>query len=82
MVIHQIDILGVTGFETEDDPPVCTDGDGPEARQVAPEPMQPETGQIHVAHVAGFVQTSQNSLDLVHLIGPEMTPLASLVESS
>jgi hypothetical protein len=80
MVIHQIDIMGMTGLETEDDPPVGADNDSPEARQVSSELVQSETGQIHVAYRGGFVQTGQNALDLVHLIGPDIAAFPSLIE--
>jgi hypothetical protein len=80
MVVDQIDIMGVAGIEAENDAPVGPDGHGPEPGQITLERMQPETGEIHLADLVGFIEARENALDLVHLVRPELASIASLVE--
>ena len=80
MVVHQIDVMGVAGIEAKDDAPIRPDGHGPEPDQITLERMQPETRQVHLANLVGFIETRQNALDLVDLIRPELAPIAFLVQ--
>jgi hypothetical protein len=82
MIINQIDIIGVASFKTEGDTPVGADSDGPEACQAAPKRVKPKAGQVHMADLGGFIETGENALYLVNLIGLEMAALASLIEPS
>jgi hypothetical protein len=80
VIIHQIDIMGVAVLKPENYTPVGADRDDPKAGKFPLQGMKPEAGQIHRAHVTGFIEAGQNTLDLVYLIGPEMAAFASLIE--
>jgi hypothetical protein len=60
VVVHIINVEGVTVSKPENHPPVCANRDRPEPFEFALERMQPETGHIHIGHNTGRVEPREN----------------------
>ena len=81
MVVHEIDVDRVASLEAEDDPEIPRDSNGPEAVQVAAEPMQPEAGPVHVFGPFGVVQLVEDALDARDMRLRKSAPIILLVEA-
>ena len=82
MVVHEIDIDRVASLKAEGDPEVPRDSDGPEAVQVAAEPMQAEAGSVHVFGSFGVVQLVEDALDARDIRLRKSAAVVLLVEAS
>lgn len=60
MIIEIVDIERVAFRKAEDDSPVCPDGHGPKAFELAFERMEPETGKVHIRDDSRSVEPHQN----------------------
>ena len=83
MVINQIHVPDITALKAEDDTPVSRHRDRPVAGEVAPQRVQSESRQVHVARLGRFIETGENTFDLGEQIGrnaPTVTPFEQTLE--
>ena len=60
MLVKQIDVSDLAVNETEDDAPVVIHAQGPEARAIALQGVQPPSGQVEFVWGGGGPQCSQD----------------------
>ena len=78
MVVDQINVASVAFLKAEDYAPVRPDSHAPKAFQVAPERMDPETGEIHIFGLSGTVKDGEDIFDLLGVIGTDAFGFAVL----
>ena len=64
MVIHEIDVMGVSVLEAKSDPPVFVHGNRPGASLIAGEFMEAIAGQIQYLDIGGGREGEKDSSDL------------------
>ncbi len=70
MVVNEIDVKSVTLVEAKNYPPIAADRNAPKAFEVAAQPMQAETLDLHVVDRDGGIQAEQQARNLVDQVGP------------
>jgi hypothetical protein len=70
MIVDEIDIECVAFLEAKNDPPIAADRDAPKALEIAAQPMQAQTHDLHVVDRNGGLQTGQQAGNFVDQIGP------------
>ena len=67
MVVDQVDIAGLTAFETEDDAPVARYRDAPLPAPLTLELMEAVAGQVQVSRPCSRVKVIEHNLDTANL---------------
>ena len=80
MIVHKIDVEGVAVLETEDDPPVGTDRDGPMSIQVTLEGMQVKRVNVQVLRPFGRVECGEDEADSGGIAGGNLSGVILLIE--
>lgn len=80
MVVNQLDVISVSVLETENDPPVRADRDGPEAFSIPRQGMEPVSRQVERLGRRGHVEQGKNVLHRFKEIRPDEATIASLIE--
>jgi hypothetical protein len=80
MIVDQIYVARVAILEAEDDTPIATHRNGPEAGHIPFQRMKSITGQVHVARRSRLVEARQNALDFVAIGRKDLPPVAFVVE--
>jgi hypothetical protein len=81
MVIDEIDVTGISAFETKNHPPIPTYEHRPEALAIAPQRMQPEARSIHVLGFDRSIKTRKDALDFGNEIRPYLAAVAAIIEA-
>jgi hypothetical protein len=71
VIIEQIHVVNVAGFETKNDPPIGPHCNAPKISKISLQRMQPETGQVHIGRLSRAIQNGQNILDFRGMIGAD-----------
>jgi hypothetical protein len=81
VVIDIIDIVGASLIESENDSPVCADGNGVKAFSLAFQRVELESRQIHVRDCSCRIQPRQNIPQLAGMFGIDAARIVVLVET-
>jgi len=77
VAVQIIDINGVIVLEAENHAPVRPYGHGSKPREFAFEPVEPETGQVHILRRGGRIQPGENIPDRVPVLGADTAFIAA-----
>ena len=81
MIVYQIDIANIWAGESKDDAPVAGHGDCPMVGEVAQQGMQVEPRFVHIHVILGLLQTSQDEVNLIGVLGRYPPALALFIET-
>ncbi len=81
MVIDEIDVTGISAFETKNQPPIPAYEHRPEALAIATQGVQPEARSIHVLRLGRSIKARQDALCLGHEIRPYLAAVAAIVKA-
>jgi len=80
VVVDEIDIVGMSRIEAEDDSPVGADAHGPAPPQIAAERVQSEAREIQRIDGLGVLQGKQDAPQLRDILGGNLASVSALVE--
>ncbi len=80
MVVGQIDIVDVAGLKAERDSPVGGNPNTPEALHLTLEWVQAVAGSVQIFRADSSIETGQDLLDPLYLIGPQLALVVALEE--
>ncbi len=80
MIVQIVNVGCIRVCETENHPPIGANRDGPKTLPRTFERVQPETGQIHVAHFTGRIKTRQNIAQHTHMRNRKSARIIRLVQ--
>ncbi len=81
MIIGQLNVPCITVLKAEDDPPVGTQGQRPEAPQIAFELVQAITRQVESLRCTGGIEKSQNFLNGIDKISTDAAAVTPLIKT-
>jgi hypothetical protein len=81
MVIDEIDVTGVSAFETKNHPPIPAYEHRPEALAIATQRMQPEAGSIHILGLGRSIEPRKDALYLGDEIRPYLAAIAAIIKA-
>ena len=80
MVVHQIDIVGLSVLEAEDHAPIGAHADRPEPFQITFERVQSKTRQVQCLDRKGVIECEQDILQLIDVLRRHLASVSALIK--
>ena len=81
VIVNKIYIKNLTIPAAKDDPPVARNFNRPETFQFAFQRMESVAWKIEIRRIVSDIQPSQNILDTIQMIVPQLLTLATFIKS-